>query len=132
MGLRSPSIAKTIKMSNEDMFNNWNVVECIEEIADEAKRINKWATHLDLDRVRETGFLTLYEEVESLYKKSIKALYTKDKKLAMSVTMLKKTLMIKCNKIQNKNLYPDINRILDRMRTMIIHIRNISREVYTS
>lgn len=132
MGLRSPGVAKKIKMNNEEMFNNWNVVECLEEIADEAKRINKWATKLDISKVRDTGFLDLYEEVEALYKKSIKAIYTKNKKLAMEVTTSKKNLMMKCNKIQNKNLYPDINRILDRMRTMIIHIRNISREVYTS
>ena len=131
MGLKNPNIAKIIDMDNIEMFNSWNVIGCIEEIADEAKRINKWATSLDIDRIKETGFLNLYEEVETLYKKSIRALYTEDKKLAMEVTISKKTLMIKCNKIQNKNLYPEINRILDRLRTMIINIRNLSREVYT-
>ena len=130
MGFNSPALAKQIKMTNEDLFKNWNIVDFLEEIADEAKRISRIIPQLDTSKLERTKFNEVYGEVEDLYKKAKKAYYLNDQNLAFDVSAHKTGLVKKCDGLLEQHNTSQMARMVERMKAMIAAIRNISRVIY--
>jgi phosphate transport system protein len=130
MGFNSPALAKQIKMTNEDLFKNWNVVDFLEEIADEAKRISRIIPEIDSSKLEDTKFNEIYDEIRELYKSAKKAYYLKNQDLAFEVSSCKTSLVKKCDNLLEEHNTAQMARIVERMKAMIASIRNIARIVY--
>tara|TARA_Y100000310_G_C20668737_1_gene809080 strand:- start:1361 stop:2308 length:948 start_codon:yes stop_codon:yes gene_type:complete len=130
MGFKSPVVARNLEMDGEQLFQHWELVENLESVADEAKRISRSITKLNIKKLKTTKFIEIYEEIESIYKKVIQYYYKGDKDGAFKVSSLKKVIVKKCDSLLVEYNHPEIVRLVERLKTMMVSIRNLSRLVY--
>ncbi len=128
--LNDPILARNLNMTNTDLFNSWNVVHHIERIGDEMKRISKNLFLAKPNKQNYEKFFGLYKRSAQSYLSVMKAYYTKDEDLAYNVAGDKDKIIKECDNLMNSvnNIY--FAQAIEKLKTMIVCIRNIARCVY--
>jgi len=123
-------LAKHFVISNNELMFSREIVDKIEKIGDQAKRIARRIKSASSLTKQEAKSLTeLYKKIYADYTNVMKAYYKKDLKLAYEVEVGTTDLIRRCNDHKRKNDPVDTTSIIEYLKSMRISIRNTSRDV---
>ena len=125
-----PPLAKRLETSSSQLLFYKELVEQLELIADEIKRIARNFQQLGQPLKKTPDFLDIYENVCKLYLEAMKSIYNVDENLSYSIAKQKESLMESCNAAIKKHKEPLIYSSFERLKTLIVFIRNLARLVY--
>ncbi|MBR9690291.1 phosphate uptake regulator PhoU [Candidatus Woesearchaeota archaeon] len=132
--LDNPSLTKTLEMSLKEGLFYWKVLDSLEKIADQQKRVIRNMTDLCKDCKAKKEVITLYDNVVKEYMAVVKALYKLDKQGADKVLSKKAEILKKCDGIigihpqkkcegvKHTHNYTEISEKLKRFENYITHI----------
>ena len=131
--LKDPSTAKFLKITSYEVLEHWSIMNNIEKVADETKRLARY-----LDKIKKEDketfekILSLYDEVETTYLNAMKAYYNQDIELAYSLSSAKKNLAEEFTIIYQKNYNKkNIPIITENLKETVSIIHNILRRVFS-
>ncbi len=126
--LNNSKIASNFSMNNNEILSTWYVTVNIENIADNAKTINKM-----MDKINDN--LLLKEaccEIQKAYEDVMKAHYNKSPKLADEVASRRIEIFNKCTKLLIKTPTAGAAEVIENLKSMTTNICNIARIVIDS
>lgn len=124
------ALSRHFNINCNQLLDNWILVQDIETIADESKRIARFFKDIKLNKKESDELIKIFDDVFKEYLTAMKAYYTADKKLAYAVASRKDSIFSSCNALSNKNHKPLVNNIIEKLRNMENSIHSISRVVY--
>lgn len=126
----NPPLTKRLETSLSQLLFYKELVEQLELIADEIKRIARNFQQLEQPLKKTPEFLALYENVYKFYLEAMKSVYNLDEGLSYNLAKQKDELMQDCNVAIKKYKDPLIYSSFERLKTLIVFIRNLARLVY--
>lgn len=131
-GLNDAELRKKLNYTPNDLIYYWYALNKMESIADKLKGLSWFFTFLKEDNKIKTEIWDLYKKIERQYINVMKSFYFDNIDLAFELSSTKKKLQEECDLfLRKKNLDKISIRILDKLKTIIIEIHNIGREVYS-
>jgi phosphate uptake regulator len=126
--LSNQRIAENFKISNNEVLSTWYLTVNIENIADNAKTINRL-----MDKINDEALLKqALREIEKAYEDVMKAYYNKDKKLADEVASRRIDIFNKCSKLLIKTPTAGASEVIENLKEMATLVCNIARIVIDS
>ena len=128
--LSHPKLAKKLEVNLQQLLFYKELIEHLERVADEIKRISRLLTTSGSTSSKLQDYFSIYQKTQQLYLDTMKALYTKDENLAYELAKQRETLLALCNEAVKKYKEPHIFSSFERLKNIIVFIRNIARLVY--
>lgn len=125
-----PQLAKKMDSTVETLLFYRELVECMERIADELKRISRALTSAKTSAKQIQDFYSLYDLVYKLYIETMKAHYNHDEPLAYKLAEQREVLLEKATEIGRTFQDPHLFLALEKLKTTIVLIRDILRLLY--
>ncbi len=126
-------LRKKLNYSTIDLFYFWHMIYHIESIADKLKGLSWFFSRFTTNKKLRKIIFDLYKKLEKYYTDSMKSYYSKSLDYALNLSCIKNELVKECdNLLKKKNLDKVTIRTLDKFKTVIIKIHNISRGVYNN
>jgi phosphate uptake regulator len=125
-----PRLLNNVKLTNNQLLGKWMLIMHIEKVADEARRISKFLGMTELNKKAAEDLERLYIEIEDDYINAMKSYYLDDKRLAYNIASRKGKLIDDCDEYFRRYREPIVAGIIEKMKGMITHIRDIVRVVY--
>ena len=123
--LNNQKIAANFQMSNDEILSTWYLTVNIENIADNAKTLNKL-----MDKVNDKALLKeAFYEIQKAYEDVMKSHYNKDKKLADEVAGRRIDIFTKCTQLLIKTPTAGASEVIENLKSMTTNICNIARIV---
>ena len=131
--LKDPSTAKSLKITSYQVLEHWSIMNNIEKIADETKRLARYLDKIKReDKETFEKILSLYAKIETTYLDAMKAYYNQDIELAFSLSSAKKNLAEEFTMIYQKNYNKkNIPIITENLKETVSVIHNILRRVFS-
>jgi len=108
----------------------WQIMSDIERIGDEVKRLGKYLKKLESEGEIKMRIKSIYSEVEKLYLDVMRALFLKNRKLALKLAPKKTTLITKLKKLSEKaHQVLWAQNIIEKMKNIVLLTNNIGRMV---
>jgi len=124
-GLKSQKIASTFQMTNDEILSTWYLTVNIENIADNAKTLNKL-----MDKINDKDLLkSAWDEIQKAYSDVMKAHYNKDRKLADEVASRRIDIFTKCTQLLIKTPTAGASEVIENLKSMTTNVCNIARIV---
>lgn len=132
--LMDVDLLKKLNYTYNDLFYYWNIIYPIESIADKLKGLCWFFTNLkQKDERLQKPIFELYKKIEKYYNDAMKTFYLKDVEKAYKLSCIKHDLQDECDQFLKKKDLDRISiRIMDKLKTIIIKIHDIIREVNNS
>ena len=128
-GMADPRISKLIGRAPIQLMSDWWLIMNLEKTADEAKRIAKLLTEFNLKPGDTKDLMDTYNSICKNYTDVMKAYYTRNKSLADAVADSGKVVIEKCSAMLKTHKKPGTANILEKLKNMQTHVRNIARNV---
>ena len=112
-----------------DLFNYRFVINNLEDIADECKRISRFLSKTKIKKNDKNEIKKIYLEIEKGYLDAMKAHYTNNKQLAHDVASRKDSIIEECRNLFKICGDKNVGVILEKLKGMESFIRNIARIV---
>ncbi len=128
--IENPEYLKNDNLKVLDFVILWQVADHIERFADETKRSSRFLRKLEKTIPEKGDLERIFKDIETCYLTTMKSLYGKDRTLAFETADSTKKLIEKCEKISNKTKQKNVIILIERLKTMIDHLRTISRLIY--
>jgi len=123
--LNNQRIAANFEMSNDEILSTWYLTVNIENIADNAKTLNKL-----MDKMNDKALLKeAFYEIQRAYEDVMKSHYNKDKKLADEVAGRRIDIFTKCTKLLIKTPTAGASEVIENLKSMTTNVCNIARIV---
>ncbi len=123
-------LAKHFVMSNNELMFSREIIDKIEKIGDQTKRIaRRIKVAKDHTKTEKTKLTEMYKKIYNDYTNAMKAYYKKDLTLAYEIEVTTLDVMKVCNDFRKKNDPIDTARIIEYMKNMRVSIRNTARAV---
>ncbi len=131
--LKDPSTAKSLKITSYQVLEHWSIINNIEKIADETKRLARFLEKIKkADKETFERILVLYDKIEATYLNAMKAYYNQDIELAYSLSSAKKNLSEEFTVLYQKNFdKKNIPIITENLKETISVVHNILRRVFS-
>lgn len=114
-----------------DLLNQYLLTFHLENIADEAKRISRAITKIDLTAAQQKKFLSLLSNIEEVYLQNVKAFYSKSPELGLEYSSQKNTLIEKTNAFYDSCQKNDhTSYLIDRFRRLVGSVHEMGRLSY--
>lgn len=128
--ITNQKLAKHYGVSNNELMFSREIVDKIEKIGDQSKRIARCIKSAKSLTKQEKSKLTeLYKKIYKGYTDAMKAYYKKDINLAYDIEVGTPEIMKVCNTFRKKNDPIDTARTIEYLKNMRVSIRNIARSV---
>ncbi len=128
--LRHPPLIKRLDTNIPQLLFSNEIVEQLELIADEIKRIGRTLTQSGNSPKKVPDFFSIYEKTHKLYLDVMKAIYNHDENLAYDIAKEREKLLDICNTSIKKCKDPHLFSSFERLKTIIVFTRNLARLVY--
>lgn len=125
----TPEIAKAFNMNNTDLLNSFDVVNNLEKIGDQTKRISMLMASDKISKKTKTDLEKILEKLNSRYLKTMKAYYSKNKEIAYSIEMETSELIHECSRLMTKKNEIETIRVAELCKGFISHTKIISRTI---
>ncbi len=131
--LENPTRAmKQFGYSSIDLMRLHSLGFYIEMIADEARRIARYARSIKVTAVQQKQIEKFLQDTEEYYVATMKSCYAKDMKAALGLSDHKVVMDKFIEKIDADVMsIKDLNKIVNRMQRMVSSVHNLGRVVYT-
>lgn len=146
-GLKDVRIANSLGTNSLKLHSNHTVTTKIERIADNVKRISRYLKDTKLDKRWRTELKEIFKSIKQSYIDVMKAYYTNDENIALTIEETNKEKIIACEKFFDKHTHKDLKykngkrvgvcnfrlacgataRILENMKEMSSGVRYIAR-----
>jgi phosphate uptake regulator len=126
-GMKNPSLAKMLKITQGELLDYYRLISCIEEIADCAKKISTSLRDLKINEKKSNELIALFEEAQAQYLEVMKGYYAKDKDIANKYSQAGKAFMNKCDKFLIENKMSDVSVVIEKMKVISKNTRSITR-----
>ena len=130
--LINPRIARELKTNSWELQCYKMVIMRLEKIADRQKRIARYLKETNLSKETADELKKLYTEIKDRYLEVMKAFYTNDVKLALSVETGNKSKIEACDNFLERHSYCPLaiaTRVKDKKCDKIWHCINLARIV---
>jgi len=128
--IHHPPLAKRLDTNVLQLLFYKELIEHMELIADEVKRIARNLHQFGQSPKKLPDFFSIYDRVYKIYLDAMKSVYNQDQALAYSVAKERETLMDACNIAIKKHKDPLIYSSFERLKAAIVFIRNVARLIY--
>ena len=119
------------KIKPVKLLNYWVIVNNLEKIADEIKRIARFCGAIRLTSDERNFLINIFTSIEKKYLETMRAYYTGNKELAFKSADSKKRLMGLCEQFYRRyGNKPLRSNTVEKLRNMIVSVHNITRIVY--
>ncbi len=113
---REPEIAAKLNLKNWEILRYVKVIEQLEKIADQAKRIPK---HMQGKKLKyKENLLQTMEHLTENYNRIMKAYYTMDKQLALTILLEKLTVLQGCKELVKGNINNTDYAVIEKFRNI--------------
>ncbi|MBI2565243.1 phosphate uptake regulator PhoU [Candidatus Woesearchaeota archaeon] len=123
------NIARSLGLDTFSLFQQWQLVTCLELAADEIKRVSRLFKELHVKEIEIKPFEKLNEMMKEAYLEVMKAYHTKDSNLAYTIELSSKKRMKLLQTIIKKNKNNSVIRLLYHMRCFNGIIRDVGRVI---
>jgi phosphate uptake regulator len=124
--LENPSLIKQHKISFEDVIVMWDISDCIEKVADQAKRIAKLMPRMQLHKNEKKDFVKIYTRVIKFYCDAMDIYFKKDVNAAIKEVPKGKIHIKKCRDFYRANWEVEwVPIIIEEMKTIIAMTKSI-------
>ncbi len=128
--MENPSLAKSLSLDGKNILPTWRLVNNIEEISDESKRIARYIVRAKLKGEKKEVLKRIYISIKNVYLESIKSYYDSNNKLAFEIASKINNIIKECDNYFMGNRDPIISKLTERMKIMLNHIKYIPRSVF--
>ena len=128
--LTHPPLAKRLEVTIQQLIFYREIIEQLERIADETKRIGRFLATSGTSSQKFQDFFIIYQKVHQFYLDTMKALYNNDENSAYELVKQRESLVESCLKTAQKYKDPYLFSSFERLKTIIVLIRNIARLAY--
>jgi phosphate uptake regulator len=125
-----PKLAQLIGIKYDRLIDEWMLVFYLEKLGDEVKRISRYLTRLKARSEKIKDVIALYSEACNDYNRCMNAYYKHDINVAYNVAKEKELIVKKADLLIEKNNNQYVFNIIDRIKALGSHIRDISRSIY--
>ena len=129
--INNPEMAKVYNLDNWKLMNYWQLVDRLERIGDEVKRIARSLRDINLGNKEFKKLIEILGKVENFYVGVMNAYNKQDISSLHKVLKFKDELLKDCdnyfNDYKRKDLVPNI---IEKLKDMIDHTRTIGRLLY--
>lgn len=123
---------KNFKLNSLDLLKINFAGYYIEMVADEVRRVARYARQLELGPAERKKLELLLQQALELYTQTMKSYYLKDVSLALEQSEMKghfQKELTELEKLVPKT--PHLNRVLNRLERLVVTVHNLGRLVYT-
>lgn len=121
---------KKYKMEIIDLFYHWMAGFQIEGVADEAKKVAKYANLINKSQKEKDAITKFLRGICDYYLESIKAFNNKDREHAFSISEKKTEFYEKLREFEKNNEEVNFAKMISHIRGLINYIHRISRTTY--
>jgi len=128
---QNSGMAKALNLYNHELIGKLKLVDSIENVADEAKRIARFFIILEKNKSKELDQIKkIYKEVEKNFADIMNAFYDNDKKQAHMISSYQKELISKLEDMSNKTEDAVVGRLIEKLKSMCSNIKGVARLIY--
>ena len=129
--INRPGMLKTYNIDYWKLMNYWQLVDRLERIGDEVKRIAKYLKDIRLNNKEFKKLIDLCARVENFYVGVMNAYHKNDVTLLYKTLRLKDDLLKDCDNYFDENKRKDlVPNIIEKLKDTIDHTRTIGRLIY--
>jgi len=131
-GYENPSyMSKRFNLNTGGLSNFWLMASHLESVADEVKRIARKLKTIELNNKEQKSYWELLTQIKDSYLQIMKSYYNMDVDAAHKVINQRESLIEQCEDFykKNKNVF-GIGFLVDRTKSMIIHVCHLGRVLY--
>lgn len=125
--LKEPAVLKALKCKAVHLIMDWWLVFNIEKVADEAKRVSYFLKQIKLTPQEADELGKLYSKIENNYLRVMEAYYKNDRERAFEIISNYSEMIEECESFFNRHNKPVIGNIIEKLKGMETHIRNLGR-----
>ena len=123
--LNDASLAKTYEMTELELLHVYSLIDSLEKIADQVKRISRSVSKCDFNKQKKDDLKKVYSSLQKSFLDVMKAYHTSDLEIAFEVELNSRARIDMCNGV--KYDCPHSSRIIEHMKALSAGIKNISR-----
>mgnify|MGYP001588082223 CR=1 FL=1 len=128
--LEHPDLAPQTQFSLIECTILWQIADHLERFADETKRSSRFLRKLEKNAPERKEIEMVFKEIDECYVVIMRSLYGKNQTKALSAAVTTKKLIEKCDKISEKSKEKNVIILMERVKTMIDHLRTIAHFIY--
>ncbi len=128
--LSYPPLAKKLEVTVTDLFYYNELINYLERIGDEIKRVSRLIVASALPSKQTTSYTRIYASIHQLYLDTMKALYSTDESMAYELAKQRDPILEEINKAILELKNPQLFSAFERLKAVTVFIRNIARLIY--
>ena len=124
---------KNFKLGAVDLLSLQYVGHYVEGIADEAKRISRFARLLKLPAKEQEAYENFMQRVFDFYSDSMKSVYAKNEEAALKLSLLRRGFNSELSEMEERNKGVEhYGRVVERLRRLVSHIHHLGWTTLTT
>src|SRR3989344_8000321 len=123
--LNDPALAKTYEMTGLELLHVYSLINSLEKVADQVKRISRCVAKFDFSKQKKNDIKKIYSSLQKSFLDVMKSYHTSDLELAFEVELNSRARIDMCNELKYE--CPHTSRIIEHMKSLSTGIKNISR-----
>ncbi len=130
--IKDPVVSRMVKRAPDQLVDDLTITSTLESIGDDIKRLFRLSYETKPSKTDLKELNKIYSNTEKAYLDVMKSYYKKNVELSEKISDICKKNLVECDEFLEENPKPGVVRMLEKLKTLQIHIRTIARLVRNS